>query len=90
MCARRRRETRQTAAKQPIAPPEMPHQLVTLLSLESTGTATHLWELSSVLPLESTGSLETEQVLMVEHELEDVVQTQRLEVRSSLRREDSP
>ena len=58
---------------------------VVLLSLTSTGTGTQRWDLSASLPLESSSQLLTEQVLMVEQELEDVVETQQIEVRSSLR-----
>ena len=80
-----RSELRQKADMQQIAPPELSGQTVVLLSLTSEGAGTQRWDLSASLPLESSSQLLTEQVLMVEQELEDVIETQQIEVRSSLR-----
>ena len=76
--------TTQRAQGDVIAPPELGDVQTRLISLESNGTGRIQWDLQSVVPLSAQTELTTEQVIGVDRDLGEQIQTHQIYVRSTL------
>ena len=76
--------TQQSAQGDVIAPPELGDVQARLISLESTGTGRIQWDLQSAVPISAQTELMTEQVIAVDRDLGEQIQTHQIYVRSTL------